>query len=257
MLIRKIVNSITVIAGIIMITVISFNKLPLWSLLVLFFLWFIITAYGVTNIRSGYFLKSLSSNPNMTGKKVAITFDDGPDPNTHKILEVLHRHNVKATFFCIGKQIEQYPEIVKKIIEEKHVIGNHTFTHDRLIDIYSGDKFIAEIEQTDAIIKKVSNKKPLLFRPPYGITNPNIARAVKKTGHTVIGWNKRSFDTTIPSEKILLKRVTKNLKGGDVILLHDTKIITVAVLEQLLLFLQSNNYTTVTIDELFSIPAYA
>jgi len=224
---------------------------------VLGFLWFLITAFGVTNIRSGYFLKSLSSNPNMTIKKVAITFDDGPDQNTHKILEVLNRHNVKATFFCIGKQIEQHPEIAKKIIEEKHVIGNHTFTHDKLIDVYSVDKFIAEIEQTDAIIKKVSNKKPLLFRPPYGITNPNIAKAIKKTGHAVIGWNKRSFDTTIPSEKIVLKRVTKNLKGGDVILLHDTKIITVAVLEQLLLFLQRNNYTTVTIDELFSIPAYA
>jgi len=257
MLIRKTVNIITSIAGVLMILAINFNKLPWWSLLVLGFLWFLITAFGVTNIRSGYFLKSLSSNPNMTKKKVAITFDDGPDLNTHKILEVLDRYNVKATFFCIGKQIEQHPEIAKKIIEENHVIGNHTFTHDRLIDIYSADKFIAEIEQTDAIIKKISNKKPVLFRPPYGITNPNIARAVKKTGHAVIGWNKRSFDTTIPSERILLKRVTKNLKGGDVILLHDTKIITVAVLEQLLLFLQSNNYTTVTIDELFSIPAYA
>ncbi|WP_299254180.1 polysaccharide deacetylase family protein [uncultured Aquimarina sp.] len=240
-----------------MITAISFNKFPWWSLLVLGFLWLLITAYGVTNIRSGYFLKSLSSNPKLPEKKIAITFDDGPDLNTLKILEVLNKYNVKGTFFCIGKQIEKHPDILKKIIQENHIIGNHTFTHDKLIDIYSTDKFTSEIKETDIIIEKFSKKKPLLFRPPYGITNPNIARAVKKTGHAVIGWNKRSFDTTIPSEKVILKRVTKNLKGGDIILLHDTKIITIAVLEQLLLFLQRNNFTTVTIDELFSIQAYA
>ncbi|AXT53883.1 polysaccharide deacetylase family protein [Aquimarina sp. BL5] len=257
MLIRKIVNIISIIAGILIVTAIGFNKLPWWSLLVLGLLWFFITAYGVTNIRSGYFLKSLSSNPKLTEKKIAITFDDGPDFNTLKILEVLNKYNVKGTFFCIGKQIEKHPDILKKIIQENHIIGNHTFTHDKLIDIYSTNKFTNEIKETDTIIEKFSKKKPLLFRPPYGITNPNIARAVKKTGHTVIGWNKRSFDTTIPSEKVILKRITKNLKGGDVILLHDTKIITVAVLEQLLLFLQRNNFTTVTIDELFSIQAYA
>ncbi|WP_299439095.1 polysaccharide deacetylase family protein [uncultured Aquimarina sp.] len=257
MLIRKIVNITSTIAGVLMIAAVSFNKLPWWSLLVLAFLWLFITAYGVANIRSGYFLKSLNNNPKFTEKKIAITFDDGPDPNTLKILEVLNTYNVKGTFFCIGKQIEKYPDILLRIIEENHIIGNHTFTHDKLIDIYSTDKFTKEIEDADTIIEKISGKKPLLFRPPYGITNPKIARAVKKTGHSVIGWNKRSFDTTIPSEKVILKRITKNLKGGDVILLHDTKIITVAVLEQLLLFLQSNNFTTVTIDELFSIQAYA
>ncbi|WP_298538820.1 polysaccharide deacetylase family protein [uncultured Aquimarina sp.] len=257
MLIRKIVNIISSIAGILMVTAIYFNELPSWSLLVLAFLWLLITAYGVANIRSGYFLKSLNSNPTLTEKKIAITFDDGPDLNTLKILEVLNKYNVKGTFFCIGKQIEKYPDILKKIIQENHIVGNHTFSHDKLIDTYGTDKFIGEIQKTDTIIEKNSELKPLFFRPPYGITNPNIAKAVKKTGHTVIGWNKRSFDTTIPSEKVILQRITKNLKGGDIILLHDTKIITVAVLEQLLLFLQRNNFTTVTIDELFSIQAYA
>ena len=142
------------------------------------------------------------------------------------------------------------------IVEKNHVIGNHTFTHDKFIDIYSTHKFTNEIITTDDIIEKYLGKKTIFFRPPYGITNPNIARAVKKTGHAVIGWNKRSYDTTIPSEQMILKRITKNLKRGDIILLHDTKIITIAVLEQLLLFLKKNNFTTVTIDELFSIPAY-
>ncbi|WP_378175370.1 polysaccharide deacetylase family protein [Aquimarina sp. SS2-1] len=256
MLIRHIVNIVSVIAGILLIWAVSFNKFPWWSLIVLAFLWLFITTYGVANIRSGYFLKSLSRNPHVSGKRIAITFDDGPDQNTLEILKVLDKYKVKGTFFCIGKQVEKHPEILKKIIEAKHIVGNHTFSHDKLIDLYSTDKFTQEITEADKIIKKVSGQKPLLFRPPYGITNPKIARAVKNTGHIVIGWNKRSFDTTIPSEKMILKRVTKNLKNGDVILLHDTKTITVTVLEQLLLFLQKNNFTTVTVDELFSIQAY-
>ncbi|MDH7446736.1 polysaccharide deacetylase family protein [Aquimarina sp. 2201CG14-23] len=257
MLIRNKVNIIFTVAGVLSIIGIMFDKLPWWSLFIIAFFWFCITAYGVTNIRSGYFLKSLSNNANIKEKKVAITFDDGPDHNTLKILEVLDKYKVKCTFFCIGKQVEKHPDILKRIVLEGHVVGNHTFTHDKLIDLYGTEKFISEIEAADRIIKKHAGKKPLLFRPPYGITNPKIARAVKKTQHAVIGWNKRSFDTTIPSEKVIFNRVTKNLKGGDVILLHDTKIITVTVLEQLLLFLQKNNYTTVTIDELFSIHAYA
>ncbi|SEK27692.1 Peptidoglycan/xylan/chitin deacetylase, PgdA/CDA1 family [Aquimarina amphilecti] len=257
MLIRNFVNIVFIVAGIVMITAISFNKLSVWSLIVLVFCWVLITTYGVLNIKAEYFLKSLNNNPNIKEKKVAITFDDGPDLNTLKILEVLDKYKVKGTFFCIGKQIETHPDIAKEIIKRNHVIGNHTHTHDKFIDIYSTNRFINEIEDADIAIQKISKKKPLLFRPPYGITNPNIARAVKKTGHTVIGWNKRSFDTTIPSEKVILKRITNNLKNGDVILLHDTKLITLSVLEQLLLFLQSNNYTTVTIDELFSIQAYA
>lgn len=257
MLIRTIVNAISTVAIFLAIVGMFYNVTPWWCILIVLLIWFLITAYGVVNIRSGYFLKSLSSNPLIKEKKIAITFDDGPSHNTLEILAVLQKFKVKGTFFCIGKQVEQYPDVTKKTIALGHVIGNHTYSHSQFIDVYSTEKFISEIERADAIIKKVSEKKTLLFRPPYGVTNPNIASAVEKTGHAVIGWNKRSFDTTIPSEKVVLKRITKNLKGGDVILLHDTKKITVTVLEQLLLFLERNKYTTVTIDELFSIQPYA
>ncbi len=257
MLIRNIVNIISVIAGSLMLAAIIFDKLPWWSLFVLILIWLLITGYGVANIRSGYFLKSLSNNSKINQRKIAITFDDGPDPNTLEVLKILDKYGVRCTFFCIGKQVEKYPEIVREITKKNHVIGNHTFSHDKLIDMYGTERFTNEIKDADRIIEKYTTRRPLLFRPPYGITNPNIAKAVKATGHTVIGWNKRSFDTTIPSEKVILRRITKNLKNGDVILLHDTKTITLSVLEQLLLFLQRNNFTTVTIDELFSIQAYA
>ncbi|KAA1244646.1 polysaccharide deacetylase family protein [Aquimarina sp. RZ0] len=257
MLVRKVVNSISLVIIIIVMVTILFNKLPWWSLAAIVLIWILITAYGVANIRSGYFLKSLSYNPDTKRRQIAITFDDGPSQNTLKILDVLNKYNVKGTFFCIGKQVKLYPDITREIIAKGHIIANHTYSHDKFIDMYTTKRFTEEIITTDTVIREVSGKIPLLFRPPYGITNPNIARAVKKTGHHVIGWNKRSFDTTIPSEKVILNRVTKNLKPGDIILLHDTKFITIAVLEQLLLFLQKNNYTTATIDELFSIQAYA
>ena len=96
-----------------------------------------------------------------------------------------------------------------------------------------------------------------LFRPPYGVTNPAISKAIKQTHHHVIGWNIRSLDTVKKNEQQILNRITKNIAPGSVILLHDTKEITVCVLEQLLLFLQKNGYQAVTIDTLFNIEAYA
>ncbi|WP_378187694.1 polysaccharide deacetylase family protein [Aquimarina sp. W85] len=233
------------------------NKASWWMLLVVAVGWLLITGYGVVNIRSGYFLTALTANKTNTTGVVAITFDDGPNTNTLAILDILQKFNVRATFFCIGKQVEKHPDIAKKIIEQGHIIANHTQTHAQWIDLYGTQRFIDEIVMADQIIEKYTGKIPLLFRPPYGVTNPQIARAVNYTQHKVIGWNKRSFDTTIPSANVILKKITKNLKSGDVILLHDTKLITVGVLEQLLLFIKTNNLTPVTIDELFEIPAYA
>jgi peptidoglycan/xylan/chitin deacetylase (PgdA/CDA1 family) len=95
-----------------------------------------------------------------------------------------------------------------------------------------------------------------LFRPPFGVTNPNIARAVTKTNQIVIGWNIRSLDTVIESQNAILNRIKNRVKPGGIILLHDTSDKTVLVLEQLLLFLQSEGYQTVTIEELLEISAY-
>ncbi|GAA3508333.1 polysaccharide deacetylase family protein [Aquimarina addita] len=215
-----------------------------------------ITGYGVLVMKAQYFIRSYSNNPHISNKAVALTFDDGPNEHTVEILKILERYHAKGTFFCIGKQIKEHPEIFKQIIEKGHLVGNHTYGHSKYIDLYGVNRFVNEIRKTDQIIKEFSGKSTLLFRPPYGITNPTVAKALKITKHKVIGWNRRSFDTTIPSESVIFKKITSNLKNGDVILLHDTKKITAAVLEQLLLFLQQNNVTTVMIDELFSIQAY-
>ncbi|WP_255558324.1 polysaccharide deacetylase family protein [Flavobacterium taihuense] len=219
-------------------------------------LWFLIVFWGSTFIASNYHVKTYCSNPLETEKKIALTFDDGPNEMTLLVLNILKKYNAKATFFCIGKNIETHPDILRQTIEEGHTIGNHSYSHSPFFDFYGKDQVIAEIEKTDALIESVTGKKTTVFRPPYGVTNPSIRRALEVTHHKTIGWNIRSLDGVVKSEKFLLDRIKKRIKPGGVVLLHDTSIQTVNVVEQLLSFLQQNNYAVVSLEELLNIKAY-
>ena len=202
-----------------------FGDVPAWLYILFIFIWVIITAIGSFQIRWNYHLRSLNHNHQISENYISITFDDGPHPEfTPKVLSLLKEYNAKATFFLIGKNAEMHP---------------------------------AELRQTNSILKKITGKEVKLFRPPFGVTNPNIKHALKKTGHLSIGWNKRSFDTTNLSEKRILRRITSNLKKGDIILLHDSSAKTVAVLEQLLLTLQPHKLQSVPVNRLLEIEAYA
>lgn len=218
--------------------------------------WFLIVFWGSAFINSNYHVKTYCGNPLETQKKIALTFDDGPNEMTLLVLDILRKYDAKATFFCIGKNIETYPEILRKTIEEGHTVGNHSYGHSPFFDFYRKNKVIAEIEKTDVLIESVLGKKTTLFRPPYGVTNPSIRRALAVTGHKTIGWNIRSLDGVSQKEEFLLDRIIKRIKPGGIVLLHDTSIQTVKVLEQLLLFLQTNNYTVVSLEELLNIKAY-
>lgn len=228
-----------------------------WYFYVLLFLfWLGLTAWGSFDIRLSYFTKTLNSDAKNSNREIAITFDDGPHEMTEKILDLLQKFNVKATFFCIGKQIEQNPEVFKRIITEGHVVGNHSYSHSNSIGFFSTQKMKEEISKTNTIIASFLNKKSIFFRPPFGVTNPNIAKAVKQSKMKVIGWNIRSLDTVIKDEEDVFKRVKNKVVPGGIILLHDTSEKSVIVLERLLLFLQSENYKIVTIDKLLNIEAY-
>lgn len=212
----------------------------------------VILIWGVFDIKISYFLKSFNENKTITEKIIAITFDDGPTEFTPKFLELLKKNETKATFFCIGKQIEKYPEIFRRIIEEGHEIGNHTYSHSNKTGFFSTQKMISEITKNDQTILKFGNIKTELYRPPFGITNPNITRAIKKTEKKSIGWNIRSFDTLIENPDKITSRIIPKIKPGSVILLHDTSEKTLLVLEDLLLFLNRENYKAVTISQLFN-----
>jgi peptidoglycan/xylan/chitin deacetylase (PgdA/CDA1 family) len=219
-------------------------------------LWILIVFWGSASIGSNYHVKAYCSNPSETEKKIALTFDDGPHEMTALVLDVLSQYNAKATFFCIGKKIEAHPDVLKRIIEEGHTVGNHSYNHSPFFDFFRKKQVIAEIKQTDALIESILGKKPTLFRPPYGVTNPSIRRALVVTKHKTIGWNIRSLDGGTKNEKFIFDRIIKRIKPGGIVLLHDTSIQTVNVLEQLLFFLQINNYSVVPLEELLNIKAY-
>ncbi|WP_156833740.1 polysaccharide deacetylase family protein [Christiangramia salexigens] len=192
----------------------------------------------------------------MAEQAVGLSFDDGPVENTLRILEVLDRHAVKAAFFCIGENIKTNPEIFKEIIKRGHIVGNHTYSHSKFLGIFSRDGWLSEIKRCDEIAKDIAGVKMELFRPPFGILNPKTKRALKITGHKVIGWSIRPYDAITGSEDLILKRITKNIEKGDLILLHDNMDKTVAILEQLLVILKEQNFGVVRPDELFDINAY-
>jgi peptidoglycan/xylan/chitin deacetylase (PgdA/CDA1 family) len=214
-----------------------------------FLLFSAVVVWGSFDIELGYFVNSITHKRTKTNE-IALTFDDGPTEFTPKFLDLLKEHQVKATFFCIGKQIEKYPETFQRIIAEGHTIGNHTFSHSNNTGFLSVSKMIEEIEKCDEIMAKTSTIKTDLYRPPFGVTNPSIAKAIKRTHKKSIGWNVRSLDTIIDDEKKIYKRITKGLKKGSIILLHDTSEKTYRVLADLLLFLKDKKYSTFTVDSI-------
>ncbi|WP_294959205.1 polysaccharide deacetylase family protein [uncultured Flavobacterium sp.] len=227
----------------------------LWFLIIAL-LWIGINAFGSSRISSNYHVKAFCSNPVETEKKITLTFDDGPSIYTLEVLELLKKYNAKATFFCIGKNIEAHPEILQKVIDEGHLVGNHSYSHSKFFDFYNARKITEELQKTDKLLEKVTAKKINFFRPPYGVTTPSIRRALEVTGHKTIGWNIRSLDGGTQNQELIFNRLIKHISPGGIVLLHDTGKHSVLVLEQFLQFLQQNNYQVISIEELLSLKAY-
>ncbi len=220
-----------------------------WVYVACFMAFSAVIVWGSFAIELGYFVNSITHKRTKI-KEVALTFDDGPTEFTPKFLDLLQKHQVKATFFCIGKQIEKYPETFQRIIAEGHTIGNHTLSHSNSTGFLSASKMMAEIENCDKVMKTMGNIETDLYRPPFGVTNPNIAKAIRRTNKISIGWNVRSLDTITDNEKKIYQRITKNLKKGSIILLHDTSEKTYRVLVDLLVFLEDKKYSTFTVDSI-------
>jgi peptidoglycan/xylan/chitin deacetylase (PgdA/CDA1 family) len=180
---------------------------------------FIVLSIGVLWLRANYFLTSIN---NVQSPTVLLTFDDGPDPlTTPRILETLNAHGVKALFFVVGTKAEKHPEIIQQIIDDGHLIGNHTYSHPNLFALMSAKKVREEIRKGNEIIQHLTGKDTTFFRPPIGYTNPIIARIIKALGLTVVGWNKRSYDTVLKDAEKLKKRTLNLTTPGSIVLLHD------------------------------------
>lgn len=193
------------------------------------------------------------TEPDGVGKRIAITFDDGPVPNTNAVLDVLDRYQARATFFCIGKNIEAHPDILKRIKAGGHEIGNHSYSHSYFFSFFSKKKIIEEIEHANKLLKNITGLDCDLFRPPYGVMNPPIAKAVSQKCMKVIGWNLRSFDTSTKDHNKVIRRIKRGIKPGAVILLHDDRQNTPAILEAVLNYARQENYECVDVKTIFGL----
>jgi peptidoglycan/xylan/chitin deacetylase (PgdA/CDA1 family) len=173
---------------------------------------------GSFNIQWSFYFKVI--NKFKSSNAIVLTFDDGPHPEvTPKVLDVLKSQQVPATFFCIGKNAEAYPELVKRIVTEEHTIGNHSYSHDVMFGFFTKKRVVSDLELCSAALKKITNQEVKYFRPPFGVTNPNIKRALKKLPLNTIGWSLRTLDT-VKKEDTIIKRLSK-IKSGDIVLFHD------------------------------------
>jgi peptidoglycan/xylan/chitin deacetylase (PgdA/CDA1 family) len=154
-------------------------------------------------------------------RQLALTYDDGPnDPHTLRLLEVLARHGVRATFFLIGRYVRQHPEIAREIIQAGHVVGNHTLTHP-LLTFKHEPEIREELSQCRAALQDAIGKPSNLFRPPFGGRRPAVLRLAHELGLEPVMWNVTGYDWNAPPAAEIERKVAKQIRGGDVILLHD------------------------------------
>lgn len=167
-------------------------------------------------------------------KPVALTFDDGPHEHTVKVLDILKERNVKATFFVIGKNIPGNEAILKRMVDEGHLIGNHTYMHEGAFYWRSAKAMQADILHCNQLISAATGVVPDIFRPPFGVTNPGLAKALRVLEMRSIGWTLRSFDTTANNAGQLLTKILNEVKVNHIILLHDRCAITAEILPELI-----------------------
>jgi peptidoglycan-N-acetylglucosamine deacetylase len=177
---------------------------------------------GVFILRLQMFADALVRGPtDATG--VALTFDDGPDPvHTREVLDVLDRHEAKATFFVIGRKAELHRDVVEEIVRRGHQVGVHGFAHARLFSLWGSRRVRADLEKAVRVLENITGKTPLLFRPPIGHTNPTIARIADQLDLTVVGWSVGARDglgSTKPAD--VVTRISRGLEDGAIVLLHD------------------------------------
>ncbi|MGB0402855.1 MAG: polysaccharide deacetylase family protein [Salibacteraceae bacterium] len=232
-----------------------FGYLHFSVLIVLPAAYLIFLSWAVFQIERNLFLTSI--NYSDSSPAISITFDDGPNPDhTPQILETLKKHNVKAAFFCIGKNVESHPELAKRIFDEGHILANHSYSHDKWIDFNNKMGWLDEMNQSNKAIKTICGKTPRYFRPPYGITTPHLRKALLSSSMMSIGWNVRSLDTLNNNVSEIIERCMNQLKKGSIVLFHDNLSWSAEVLDKFLIEAKNQKFEVQRLDELINKKAY-
>ena len=191
-------------------------------------------------------------------KQLALTYDDGPnDHHTLRLLEVLAKHSVRATFFLIGRYAQERPQIAREIVKAGHVAGNHTFTHP-LLTFKRDAEIRRELSECNAALRDTLGQPVNLFRPPFGGRRPAVLRIAREQGLQPVMWNVTGYDWTAPPAAVIEQKVSRQIRGGDVILLHDgghkelgaDRAQTVLATDHLIAKYKSDGYEFVTIPEM-------
>ncbi|KRF51257.1 polysaccharide deacetylase [Bacillus sp. Soil768D1] len=219
------------------------------GILLVFILLF--STYKLMNSRTHQLFGGLTAKVETNQKVVALTFDDGPSKNVNQILPLLDKYNVKATFFLIGNEIERYPEEAKKIVEAGHQIGNHTYSHKRMV--FKSSSYIKEeIEKTDKLIQDSGYRGEIDVRPPNGKKLVGLPYYLNKNDRDTITWNIEP-DSYYTSASDKVNYVKDHIKPGSIILMHpmyDDTGKELQAIEGVLKLLSNEGYTFVTVNEL-------
>jgi len=185
-----------------------------------------------------------------TKKQIAITFDDGPHPEfTPKLLDLLDKYNIKATFFLVGEMAEKNPELVRAEVAAGHSIGNHTFHHVNLKKIPESD-VATEIKACGEVLENITGKPPHLFRPPGGDYDKSVALVSEALGYKMILWTDDPGDYLNPGDKVIERKILSRIDNGGIILVHDGIQQTLDVLPRIIEHLKNEGYEFVTIDQM-------
>ncbi len=219
---------------------------------------FVALALDAFHPRVNLFMPALVSLPQQRGKKtLALTFDDGPVPQyTPQVLDVLDRHGVKATFFCIGDNARRFPELVREIVARGHTLGNHTQTHRSLL-LAGSARVTQELDQAQAALHAAGGGRPIYFRCPKGYKNPFVARVLRRRGMQLVGYGYPIWDVENPPPAQLVARALQRAAAGDIIVMHDgfpagkpgRRDSLVAALPEIIAGLLARGLTPVSLDQ--------
>lgn len=174
--------------------------------------------------RSGLLGPNVSRLESVPGgpKTIALTFDDGPDPRvTPAVLEILKRHDAKATFFCVGERAREHPDLIRAIVAAGHGLGNHSWSHTHAFWFLGAKRLAREIDSTQRILQELSGEAPRVFRAPAGIRSPILDPVLAKRGLALVSWTRRGFDTVDGDAERVIRRLLRSVGSGDILLLHD------------------------------------
>lgn len=203
-------------------------------------------AYGSATPGAGFFIAHVT---NLEKGTLALTYDDGPVPShTEALLDMLKSEGVRATFFCIGTRVLQYPELAKRIVAEGHAIGVHTQHHSWRWGFMGEREALAEIEQCMESIRSVTGATPKLFRPPFGVTSPNTAQAIRKSGLLPVAWDLRTFDTNAREPGALIHKCLTRMGSATNVLMHDPLPVALPLTKAMIKWAKERGTRLVTVD---------